>query len=176
MVRSVALTFALLTAVSAAAQSPSNPGSQPPLPGNPNTAPPVAGTTTTNGLPDPNSAYAASAPGFAPVPDTAPAPVHSVRVSGAIMDGMVTNKVDPVYPAGARSEHLQGPVVLAIRIGRDGTVQDVQPISGPHALCEAAVDAVKQWTYQPYLLKGQPVEVRTTVTVTFQLNGPPHSS
>lgn len=167
MLRLSVLAFALLaTGVAAAQNTPGTPNTQPPLPGNPNTQQPA----------DPNSTSAAAPPAFYPGPDLPPHHVvHAIRVSGGVMAGQILTRVDPVYPASARSEHLKGAVVLAVRIGKDGTVQDLQPMSGPPALAEAAIDAVKQWTYKPYLLNGEPVEVHTTVTVNFQLDAPPRS-
>lgn len=86
------------------------------------------------------------------------------------MAGQVENRVEPVYPAKARTEHIQGSVVLAVKIGKDGVVRDLQAISGPLPLRDAAIDAVKQWTYKVYRLNGHPVEVLTTVRVNFHLN------
>lgn len=117
----------------------------------------------------------------------APAPVGSgaggasegmgpVRISGGVMAGMVINKVDPVYPPDAKAAGVQGAVVLVAHIGADGAVQSLQAVSGPEVLRRPAIDAVRQWTYRPYLLNGQPTEVQTTVTVNFRLesgqNGP----
>ena len=85
------------------------------------------------------------------------------------MAGQLLTHVDPVYPAAARSKRVSGPVVLSALIGKEGTVQDLQLISGPASLGEAAMDAVRQWTYKPFLLNGQPRAVQTVVTVTFNL-------
>jgi TonB family protein len=119
---------------------------------------------------DPTSASAAP-PTYAPVPGQAGQSDRVIRISGGVMAGMLQNRVNPDYPPDARKKHLQGAVVLAVHISRDGNVMDVQPVSGPSALMQAAVDAVRQWTYRPYLLNGQPVEVNTTVTVNFNLSG-----
>jgi protein TonB len=64
---------------------------------------------------------------------------------------------------------VQGQVVLKAIINKNGQIQDLQLLSGHVLLAPAAVDAVKQWLYRPFLLNGEPVEVETTVTVTFQL-------
>ncbi|MBZ5537787.1 MAG: energy transducer TonB [Acidobacteriia bacterium] len=77
----------------------------------------------------------------------------------------------PVYPPLARSNHIQGAVVLEAIISRDGMVQDLKVESGHPLLVPAAVDAVSQWRYRPTLLNGQPVEVITTITVNFKLGG-----
>ncbi len=88
------------------------------------------------------------------------------------MAGLCLTKVDPVYPAEARAQGVEGTVVLAATISKDGTVQDLHGISGPPTLAAAAVDAVSQWTYKPYMLNGNPVQVRTTITVNFRLSEP----
>jgi protein TonB len=75
----------------------------------------------------------------------------------------------PVYPDLARSVRLQGHVVLAIVIGKDGSVEEIKLVSGHPLLAPAAMEAVKQWTYKPTMLNGQPVQVQTQVTVNFSL-------
>jgi periplasmic protein TonB len=102
----------------------------------------------------------------APPPNSsAPRPPNgAVRISGGVMAGQLINRVAPVYPP----TDAQGTVVLHAIIAREGTVQQLSVISGPPALQAAAVDAVKQWRYQPYLLNGEPVMVDTTITVNFR--------
>lgn len=78
--------------------------------------------------------------------------------------------VPPVYPQIAKAAHVSGTVVLHTIIAKDGSVKDLKVISGPDFLVGAAMDAVKQWTYRPTLLNGQPVEVDTTITVIFTLD------
>ena len=109
-------------------------------------------------------------PTFAPMRQSATPAQGPIRISGGVMAGHNVSKVPPMYPAEARRQHVEGAVVLAVRIGKDGQIEDLQPVSGPGALLQAAGDAVRQWTYQPYLLNGQPVEVNTTVTVNFSLS------
>lgn len=92
-----------------------------------------------------------------------------VRVSAGVTQGLVLHKVAPVYPPDAKRARIQGTVVLAAIIGKDGRIKDLHVLSGPAALTDAAVGAVEQWQYRPYLLMGEPVEVDTTVTVTFTL-------
>ena len=91
-------------------------------------------------------------------------------VSSEVMEGRITHKVEPIYPEAGRQANLQGVVVLAAIIGPDGTVVDVRPISGPDELTPAAVDAVKWWRFQPYLVNGQAVQVKTTLAVDFRRN------
>jgi len=79
------------------------------------------------------------------------------------------NKVDPVYPEAAKAAGIQGQVTLAVIIAKDGTVETVTPERGHPLLVAAAMDAVKQWTYKPTRLNGDPVEVDTTVTIPFEL-------
>ena len=92
-----------------------------------------------------------------------------VRVSQAVNQGMVISKVPPSYPPDARAARIQGSVVIGVIIGKDGNVQSEHLISGHPLLAPAAMDAVKQWKYRPYLLNGQAVEVDTQVTVNFTL-------
>jgi len=94
-----------------------------------------------------------------------------VRVSQGVSVGRLINKVEPVYPPLARNARVQGQVVLTAIISKDGTIQDLRVLSGHPLLVQAALDAVRQWRYKPYLLNGEPVEVETTVTVNFTLTG-----
>ena len=100
-----------------------------------------------------------------------PEPVTRVRVSQGVSVGRLVNKVEPVYPQLARNTRVQGQVVLTAIISKDGTIQDLRVLSGHPMLVQAALDAVRQWRYKPYLLNGEPVEVETTVTVIFNLTG-----
>ena len=86
------------------------------------------------------------------------------------MEGNLIHKVQPVYPAPARSIGVCGEVLLRAVIGRNGRIEKLQVISGHPLLTPAAVDAVSQWVYKPYLLNDQAVEVETQVTVNFVLN------
>ena len=95
--------------------------------------------------------------------------VQRVRVSQGVINGLLINRVEPTYPRLAQEARIQGAVVLTAIIGRDGSVQHLQVISGHPLLAPAAIAAVKQWQYKPYTLNGVPVEVETTVTVTFHV-------
>lgn len=92
-----------------------------------------------------------------------------VRVSQGVSQGLILQKVVPVYPAQARQNHIQGAVVLRAVIGRDGVIHDLEVVSGAKELVPAATEAVRQWRYKPYMLLGRPVEVETQITVNFQL-------
>jgi TonB family protein len=114
----------------------------------------------------PPPAQPAITPGT-PASPTAPA---RIRIGGNVMQAKLLHSVEPVYPAQAKAENIEGSVTLAITIGEDGAVQAAEPVDGNPLLAAAAMDAVKQWTYQPTLLNGQPVIVMTTLTVPFQLH------
>jgi protein TonB len=95
----------------------------------------------------------------------------SVRLSGGVTDGLLVWKVTPTYPTLAKNAGVQGPVVLQAIISREGVIENLQVLSGHPLLRGAAIDAVKQWRYRPYLLDHQPVEVETQITVNFHLGG-----
>jgi protein TonB len=85
-----------------------------------------------------------------------------------VAQGGLIFKLDPEYPPVARLARIQGAVVLHAIIGKDGSVQQLQVVSGNPLLAGPALNAVKNWRYRPYLVDGQPVEVETTVTVNFK--------
>jgi TonB family protein len=93
----------------------------------------------------------------------------TARISGGVMAGQLLTKVQPVYPQAAKDAHISGFVVMHAIVGSDGLVKDLTVVSGPALLRDAAMDAVKQWTYKPYLLNGRPTDVDTTITVNFTL-------
>ena len=83
---------------------------------------------------------------------------------------MLLSKVQPEYPQMAKVARVQGSVVMHAVIGTDGKIQTLDVIDTPSPLLnQAALDAVKQWKYRPYLLNGSPVEVDTQMTVNFSL-------
>jgi len=92
-----------------------------------------------------------------------------VRVGGLIREPKKVRDVAPVYPSIAREAKIQGIVILEATITPQGRVEGVKVLRGVPALDEAAVEAVKQWTYTPTLLGGVPVGVVMTVTVNFVL-------
>jgi len=90
------------------------------------------------------------------------------------MSAQILTKVTPAYPPLARQARIQGVVTLSVQITKSGDVGDLQLISGHPMLAPAAIAAVKQWKYKPYLLNGDPIDVETTVTVNFTLaDNPP---
>ena len=93
-----------------------------------------------------------------------------IRVSEGVARKLLVKKVPASYPADARRKLIQGDVELKVLIDTNGAVKDVALLSGPAALAPAAIEAVKQWKYKPYLLNGQPVTIETQVTVSFSLS------
>lgn len=94
-----------------------------------------------------------------------------VRVSQGVTQGLLIRKVQPAYPPLARQARIQGSVQLQAEISKDGTIENLRLISGHPMLAPAAIEAVKQWRYKPYILNGEPVEVETQITVNFTLSG-----
>jgi len=92
-----------------------------------------------------------------------------ITVGGKVMESRVVQRVPPDYPANAKAARVQGAVELGIIVGPDGKVQNAGVISGSPLLTQAALDAVSQWVYQPFMLNGQPVAVNSTVVVNFVL-------
>ena len=102
-----------------------------------------------------------------------PAPVRPIRVSGSATQATLLSQVAPVYPPIAKTAHISGTVLLHCLIGKDGSVETLEYVSGPPLLMKAALDAVRQWKYKPMLLNGEPVRVDTTVSVVFMLGAAP---
>ena len=87
------------------------------------------------------------------------------------MEGNLIRRVQPAYPPLARSARIQGQVVLAAIISKEGTIENLRILTGHPMLVHAAVEAVSQWRYRPYILNSDPVEVETQITVNFSLSG-----
>jgi protein TonB len=98
-----------------------------------------------------------------------PRPPGLVNVSTGVSEGMLLAPIRPVYPAIARAVRMQGTVVMEAVISKAGRVESLHAVSGPEMLRNAALQAVAEARYRPYLLNGQPTEVKTTVTVVFSL-------
>src|ERR1700690_4324467 len=94
-----------------------------------------------------------------------------VRVSQGVTQGLLIRKVQPNYPPLARQARIQGSVLLQAEISKEGSIENLHLISGHPMLAPAAIEAVKQWKYKPYILNGEPVEVETQITVNFTLSG-----
>jgi periplasmic protein TonB len=112
------------------------------------------------------------ATGTRPVMPTPPpaAATHSIRLSH-MSEGNLIRKVQPAYPPLARSARIQGQVVLQAVISRQGSIENLSVVTGHPMLVQAAIDAVRQWRYRPYILNNEPVEVETQITVNFSLAG-----
>lgn len=97
-------------------------------------------------------------------------PVKRIRISQGVTQGMAISKIEPAYPKIALLARVTGVVLVKAIISREGTITELHVISGHPLLVPAAIEAVKQWRYRPYLLNGEPVEVETNITVTFQIS------
>lgn len=106
---------------------------------------------------------------LAAVPKFIPVAPQRVRISQGVTKGLLVHRVEPSYPPLAKAARVQGDVVLSAIINTNGDIQNLQLVSGHPMLVPAAISAVRQWRYKPYLLNGQPVEVETTITVIFAL-------
>jgi len=107
--------------------------------------------------------------GGAPPPPK-PHQTGPVRVGGNVQAARIINRVQPSYPPLARQTRISGTVRLHAIISKDGTIRELEVLNGHPLLQQAALDAVRQWRYQPTLLNGEPVEVDTTIDVIFSLN------
>ena len=127
--------------------------------------PGAAGPGSVNGVPDPLGASGR------PIMPLVPRPVAPpVRLSH-MSEGDLIRKVLPAYPPLARSARIQGPVVLQAVISKQGIIENLRVLSGHPMLVPAAIEAVRQWRYRPYVLNNEPVEVETQITVNFGLGG-----
>jgi len=110
--------------------------------------------------------------GLRPIlPAVRPAPnVTPIRISH-MSEGNLIYKVQPAYPALARTARIQGAVVLQAVISKQGAIENLKVLTGQPMLVPAAIEAVRQWRYRPYILNDQPVEVETQITVNFSLAG-----
>lgn len=101
-------------------------------------------------------------------------PIHPVATAPAfrkssLLEGNLIRKVPPVYPSLARNARIQGSVVVYALISKAGTIENLQVLSGHPMLAGAAIEAIRQWRYRPYILNSEPIEVETQITVTFSL-------
>ncbi len=112
----------------------------------------------------------AAAPPPPPPKVEKPVTPQRIRVGGNVQAANLIRKVTPVYPPLAKQARVQGTVRFTAIISKDGTIQQLQLVSGHPLLVQAAQDAVKQWLYKPTLLNGEPVEVVTQIDVNFTLS------
>jgi protein TonB len=106
---------------------------------------------------------------LAALPKLAVPPAKRIRVSQGVTKGLLIQKVEPKYPPLAQGARIAGQVLLRAIIGKDGDIKELELLSGHPMLAPAAIAAVRQWHYRPFLLNGEPIEVETTVIVTFQI-------
>jgi periplasmic protein TonB len=132
----------------AAAQPPPPPALV--LPGSPNSG------SALSGIISPKAVLPKPAPG-------------TLRLSQGVTQGLLVSRVSPAYPSTALAMRKEGTVELMATISKTGAITAVKVLSGDPALAKAAVDAVRQWKYRPYLLNSEPVEIETQVTVVFKL-------
>jgi len=97
-------------------------------------------------------------------------PAKRIRVASGVAEANLIHDVPPVYPPEAGRKRVEGTVILLAVIGTDGAVKEVQVESGPSLLTQAAIDAVKQWRYKPYVLNGTSVEIDSRITINFTLS------
>ncbi len=99
-----------------------------------------------------------------------PTPVKRMRIASRVAEANLIHDVTPQYPPDAGRARIEGTVVLMAVIGKDGSVLDVRVESGLPILAQAAIDAVRQWRYKPYVIDGEPVEVDSRITINFTLS------
>lgn len=116
-----------------------------------------------------SSGVASGAAGGTTTGNERPAIPDTIRVGGNVQASKIDRMVRPEYPLDAKAARIQGKVVLQVRIDKTGQIADIQLVSGHPILVTSAVAAVKQWTYHPTLLNGNPVDVITQVDVNFTL-------
>lgn len=141
-------------------------------------SPSASGHSPPKTAPKPNSQSSSTRPIDTPNGDSnadqnseGAVPPRRLSISAGIMAANLLQETAPEYPPIAKAARIQGTVVLQATITRTGSIQNLRIISGPPMLQQAALDAVRNWRYKPYLLNGNPVEVETTVNVAFNLGG-----
>lgn len=106
-----------------------------------------------------------------PVVKAAPEKPKKVNISSGVATGLLLQRVQPIYPPIAKAARVSGTVVLQATISKSGSIENLRVVSGNAMLQQAALEAVRNWKYKPYLLNGDPVEVDTTINVVFNLGG-----
>lgn len=97
-------------------------------------------------------------------------PEEPLNVPPGVIAGNKVSGSIPKYPQAAKKARIQGTVELDAVIGKDGSIEHLEVVSGPEELQQSALDAVRDWKYKPYLLNGDPVEVKTTINVIYTLS------
>lgn len=109
-----------------------------------------------------------SAPNIGSIESASKPVLQTVTVSQGVSQGLLIKSVAPIYPKSAMTMHIDGDVKLLATISKTGDITKVKAISGDNRLTMAAIEAVRQWKYKPYLLNGEPVEIQTTVILKFK--------
>jgi len=100
--------------------------------------------------------------------DSVAAEKTRMQVPAEVMQKLIVHRVEPVYPAEARKENLQGIIAVDIVVGRDGSVMSMHAMNGPDVLARAAMEALRWWKFEPYRVNGEPAAVETTLAVEFK--------
>lgn len=110
--------------------------------------------------------------GMGAVPPTLQPPTTSARIIrlSRMTEGMLVRRIEPRYPPAALIARIEGPVKIKAIISREGIIKQAEVLSGSPLLAGAALEAIRQWRYRPYILNGEPVEVETQITVNFVLD------
>jgi TonB family protein len=138
---------------------------------------PLTGIDDTTFAPPPDAAHSpfsgliAAATSAPPNLNNSASRPTKVNISAGVAVGMLQYNPSPIYPPAARAAGISGTVVMMATIGIDGRPSNLSIVQGPAELQQAALDAVRTWRYRPYLLNGEPVEVRTTINIVFTLGG-----
>jgi periplasmic protein TonB len=144
-------------------------------PGTGELAPPIAPSGAyipgARGIGDSTGVWNSVGAGTVPVIPKGPVPALQTIHLSHMSEGDLIHKVVPTYPPLARTARIQGAVILQAMISKSGTIENLRLLSGHPMLATAAIDAVRQWRYRPYILNGEPVEVETQITVNFSLGG-----
>ncbi|HEX9255524.1 MAG TPA: energy transducer TonB, partial [Candidatus Angelobacter sp.] len=93
----------------------------------------------------------------------------NLRVSSGVAEGLKTHTVNPKYPREARDKGIYGDVILQATIDTKGHITNIRAVQGDPILVKASIDAVKEWRYRPFVFKGEPVPVETTIKIQFHL-------
>ena len=106
---------------------------------------------------------------FVPPADAVRVPLEKITLSQETLNRRCIKQVPPVYPASAKASHTQGKVLMRVTVGKNGQVESAQALEGPAELQRAALEAIRKWEFQPFLVLGEPVEIDGTIQITFTL-------
>ena len=167
-------TSQTVTAISSYGSTNASTALSPPIPILGTAHDPVGPTTVEEIHPPALSEVLGASAGYGKVPGWAidtpvQMPGEALRISSGITGGQIVHQVTPVYPALARTQGIEGAVLLEATIAEDGTVSHVTVLGGPSPLAEVAQGAVQQWRYTPFELNGRPVPIRKQITIKFTL-------